>query len=233
MQLKVSHTRAVLRRLGWFYGIALAISAFLLWAFAEVAEEVIERSAEPINRTVLLTIHGYASPSLEWIALGLTTIGSIIGIAVVSLAFGAWLYRRRRLADLATLVAAVGGSAVLTYALKTAFRQERPVLFPSIVKEVTYSFPSGHSLASFCLYGFIAWCVVARAPLERWRWGVAAACVALAALIALSRLVLGVHWPTDVLAGAIVATLWLTIVLAGRRWLTSRLAGEDAEGVGA
>lgn len=212
----------LLRRLGSFYGLALAVMAASLWAFAELADEVLERSFAPFDRAVVLHMHAQAHPVLDRLALVGAVVGDVAGVVILGGLFAAWLLRTRRYLDAATLAAVVIGAGVLTYALKVAFRQPRPALFTQRVQEVTFSFPSGHALMSFALFGYLSAWLVAQAPRAPWRWLAAAGLVGLAAAIAVSRVYLGVHWPTDVLAGAIVATFWLTVCLIGRRWIAAR-----------
>jgi undecaprenyl-diphosphatase len=213
---------AFLKRLASFYSAALAMAAAAFWAFAELADQVLERSTAPFDRAVILAWHAQAHPVLDKLALVAAAVGDVAGIVVMAALFGAYLARRRLYADLAGLAAVVVGSGVLTFALKTAFRQERPALFEQLVHEITYSFPSGHSLMSFALFGYLAAWLVSRGPRSPWRWLAAVGLVSLAAGIAASRVYLGVHWPSDVIAGAIVATFWLSICLVGRRVLSRR-----------
>lgn len=220
----VSRLWALLRKLGWFYGITLALSAIALWAFTEVAEEAIEHETLALNRRILLTIHDHSHPVGDAAALALAEIGSLVGIGLVGAVFAGWLYRRGRLLDMLALVATLTGGAVLTFVLKAAYRHARPDLFPRLVDEVTYSFPSGHASMSLCLYGFIGGWLIFQGPREPWRWAVAALCFGFAVAIGLSRLYLGVHWPTDVVAGWAIAAFWLTVCLAGRKWLAGRWA---------
>lgn len=213
---------AFLKRLASFYGAALAMAACAFWAFAELADEVLERSTAGFDRAVIMAWHAQAHPVLDKLALVAAAVGDVAGIALMGAIFGAYLVKRRLYADAAGLAAVVVGSGVLTFALKSAFRQPRPALFEQLVHEITYSFPSGHSLMSFGLFGYFAAWLVSRHPRSPWRWLLAVGLVSLAAGIAASRVYLGVHWPSDVVAGAIAATFWLSICLVGRRVLSNR-----------
>ncbi|MNX90434.1 PAP2 superfamily protein [compost metagenome] len=77
---------------------------------------------------------------------------------------------------------------------------------------------------SVCFFGFLAYWTVAQGPREPWRWLVAIGCLLLTGLISLSRLYLAVHWPSDIVAGALVGFFWLACCLAGRRWVLTREA---------
>lgn len=213
---------AFLKRLASFYSAALAMAAAAFWAFAELADQVLERSTASFDRAVIVAWHAQAHPVLDKLALVAAAVGDVAGIVLMAVLFGVYLANKRLYADLAGLTAVVAGSGVLTFALKAAFRQERPALFEQLVHEITYSFPSGHSLMSFAFFGYVAAWLVSRRPRSPWRWLVAVGLVSLAAGIAASRVYLGVHWPSDVIAGAIVATFWLSICLVGRRILARR-----------
>ena len=106
-----------------------------------------------------------------------------------------------------------------------AFALSRPEVFEPLYTVSSFSFPSGHSLISFCLWGFAGAWYLLNDPARPRRWIVMLLCLALAALIAVSRLYIGVHWPTDVVAGMLLATFWVTVCLAGREWFLKRLRG--------
>lgn len=212
-------SRLVLKSVGWLYGSALIVGILTLWAFGEIADEVLEQDISAFNRTMMLALHAHLPAPWAPIALGLTAIGSIGGIVLLGGLFGAWLLRRSRILDAVTLALVLGGSGVLTYTLKHVFRQPRPHLFPELVTESSYGFPSGHALMSFCLFGYVAFWLVSQGPRDRWRWVVGGGLLLLSVLIGMSRLFLGVHWPTDVLAGFVLAVFWLAVCIAGRHFM--------------
>jgi undecaprenyl-diphosphatase len=209
-------------RLGWFYGLALAIAMAALAAFGHLANEVKEGEFSAFNRAAVLDLHTLAAPWLDQLALTLAALCSPLGIAVMGGFIGAGLLRRQRVLDAFSLGVTLVGAGVLTSTLKHAFNMPRPALYHQLVRETSPSFPSGHALLSFALFGFIGVWLVLENPRESWRWLVAAGFISLAALVAVSRVYLGVHWPTDVLAGAIVATFWLAVCFGGREWLARR-----------
>jgi undecaprenyl-diphosphatase len=214
-----SRLKRYLKLAGSFYGIALLVSAIAAVAFAWLASEVLEQEFAQMNRNVLLWIHTFSSPFWDTTALTLTWLGSGVGVTVLMLiVMGLFLYHRRML-DALTLGVLVIGGGILSTLLKLTFHQIRPNLFPTLVKEVNFSFPSGHSLISFTFWGFVAVWLISEEPRQLWRWIVAACCLAVAALVALTRLYLGVHWPTDVVAGMLVAAFWVTSCFMGRQWL--------------
>ena len=141
-----------------------------------------------------------------------TWMGSV-GLAICAILafalFRHFLWRRAAIWLLVTLA----GATVLSLALKSAFHRPRPTPFFGAVPH-TYSFPSGHSMFSFCFYGVLAGLLTARIesrPLRILIWIVAAALVL---SIGLSRIYLGVHYPSDVLAGYLAGAIWVSTMLA-------------------
>jgi undecaprenyl-diphosphatase len=144
----------------------------------------------------------------------------VVGIVIFGLILAFVLYRRHRFVDLGTLLVCLVGAAAMVFAFKLIFHQVRPHVFQPLVIENDFSFPSGHSTMSFTLCGFFAWWIVSLKREEIWRWLVGAFALMLAFCVALSRLYLGVHWPTDVLGGALLAFAWVGVCVAAQRWLT-------------
>ena len=119
----------------------------------------------------------------------------------------------------AVLACAVTGALILNESFKLLFHRPRPIFPWSIGDEHTFSFPSGHSLFSVTLYGTLCWLALRHGT--RW-WQVVPVAVALPLAIGTSRIYLGEHYPTDVLAGWLCGALWTaTVILIDRRWLSS------------
>ena len=205
---------------------ALAVLLVALWGFAALAEGVI--SGDPIvdvDRAVANWLHARATPALTVFFVVITTFGS--AWVLIPLAVGAvvLLMRRGRRADALLVFLAVGGAQLLTMALKAGFARERPFFPDPLATESTFSFPSGHSTNSLACYGVLAIVVARSRPDGAWRLRVAVPAAVLVLLIGFSRLYLGVHFLSDVLAGFAAGLTWLVLctlaVFARRR--TSRV----------
>ena len=203
-----------------FASLVLAILALVL--FAWIAQEVDGGGSENFDSNVRQIVHSTASPWLTGSMEVITRLGSwnviVLGIAVCEIAFVRIKWWR---AAVWLLVGMVGAS-ILDTALKTAFHRTRPSIFFGALPK-SYSFPSGHALISFCFYGIVAALVTARLRNRAVRvatW-ISAALIVLA--IGFSRIYLGVHYPTDVVAGYCAATFWIgALVSADRFWQPMR-----------
>jgi undecaprenyl-diphosphatase len=189
----------------------LAISVFVVWAFIELADEVVEGDSRGFDRAVLLWIHSHAPGWLDEPMRLVTALGyywavlPLLAVAVVSIYRWGW-----RLSAV-LLVVSTGGSIVLTTVLKVVFKRARPELFDAGYDASFYSFPSGHATVAVGFYGMLT--VILAYRLEGFaRWAAAASGVLVVLLIGFSRLYLGVHYPTDILAGYLAALLWLVCV---------------------
>jgi membrane-associated phospholipid phosphatase len=202
---------------------ALAIGIVSIVLFGLLARAVMHDEVMRFNRDTLLAIHTYATPTLDSVAMALTQLGSVPAVIVIGAIVG-WLLRRAgRRIDVWALVAVLGGGGILSITLKSVFGLDRPDVFQPLYHPMGQSFPSGHSLISYCLYGYIAVWLVASNLRNPLRWLGAIACIVLATTIALTRLYIGVHWPSDILAGLLVATFWLTACFIGRQIARTRV----------
>lgn len=177
-------------------------------------------------------LHQHGHPLLISFLLGVTHLNSTVAIGAWSLVFGAWLARRGERLWMLTLGLSVGGAMLLNLLLKSAFERVRPRFDDPLLELGTYSFPSGHTAASVAFYGVLAAFLVSRTCDTRRRAACVAVAIAAVALVAFSRLYLGAHYLSDVLAAMCSSTAWLVLCLAtghalargrlARRWKTGR-----------
>jgi undecaprenyl-diphosphatase len=200
--------------------ISLATAALSLFLFSWIAESVAHEHTQNFDRMVRNQVHRYAAPGMTKAMVAISFLGGdgLVLAAIVSLVVFLWLRRRR--AALWLLVT-LAGALVLDLTLKYAFHRARPTPFFGPLPR-TYSFPSGHSLFSFCFYGVLAGLLAGRIrslPLRIVIW-TSAALLVLA--IGLSRVYLGVHYPSDVIAGYLTGTIWVATMVFLDRWRAHR-----------
>ena len=196
-----------------FFGMALALAA--LFFFAWMADEIVEGDTLRFDEYVRGFVHQFAFPALTILMqiasfLGSTLFLILLGISIVIILY---LNKHRRGAIIFTITTI--GASLLLVLLKLAFRRARPEPFFDTILPASYSFPSGHSLASFCFYGALAAIITARVEKLWLKIIVWTAAAILILLIGISRIYLGVHYPSDVLAGFIVGLIWVITIAVG------------------
>jgi len=194
---------------------SLAAAVFLLLLFAWLAEEVFEGDAARFDASVRAWVHGFASPSLTMLMRFCSALGSPLLIAGVLISCALFLWLRWKRAAL-WMAIAMAGALVLDLTLKSGFQRARPEPFFGAAPH-SFSFPSGHSLFSFCFYLVLAGLVSVRIPSQGLRILVWVTAGILVAAIGLSRIYLGVHYPSDVIAGYLSAAVWTTAMVTADR----------------
>ncbi|WP_415788221.1 phosphatase PAP2 family protein [Deinococcus saxicola] len=164
-----------------------------------IAEDVLEKQRFAFEQPVMLWVHAHATSVLTALSLFLHAFGGPLpmGVVFIAIVLGLWFTRRHSLAVFALL--GLGSSVGFAFAMKLLFNRPRPELWTRLVVESGASFPSGHSTVAAALATF----AVLLAWHSRWRWPVLLVGVGYAVLMAYSRMLVGVHYPTDVLAGAL------------------------------
>ncbi len=191
---------------------SLTCAVISLVSLIFLSEEMFEGDTLRFDMQVRSWVHSYSSPTLTSLMTGITQLGSplTLGIAFVFLLILFWKNKWPRAAE--WMAVAMAGTALLDLSLKHAMHRVRPVPFFGVAP-ISYSFPSGHALSSFCFYGVLAGLVAARIRKPFFRAAVWILAASLVAAIGLSRVYLGVHYPTDVLAGYSAGTLWVSALL--------------------
>ncbi|HEX7126590.1 MAG TPA: bifunctional DedA family/phosphatase PAP2 family protein [Thermodesulfobacteriota bacterium] len=198
--------------------LLVVANAVSIGVFARIAEEVAHRRTARFDEVVAMAVLAWRSPGLDLVMMALSAIGAYPFLAVVVAAVAGWAWRRGDRGAAGALVAVSLVDVTLNALLKTAFERGRPDLWALVVEPQSYSFPSGHAMGAAAIYGFAAVVVARLAPQARPLLAVATPLLVLG--IGLSRVYLGVHWPTDVLAGfaaGALLLLWATYLLDGTR----------------
>ncbi|WP_367118037.1 phosphatase PAP2 family protein [Brevundimonas sp.] len=218
---------------------ALLIIALGVMTFVEVADDMTEADGQMFDQAVLHWLQPVAGqPRGPWwlqeAAADLTSLG---GISVLTLfaviAFSFLLIQRKRLSALLLVVGLAGGVA-LSEGLKALFERARPPAAYQAVETLNASFPSGHALLSTVFYLTLGVMLTRAFPQKRFKAFVLGSAILIALLIGLTRVYLGAHWATDVLAGwcagaAWAMALWLVAYAVERRQVVHHAPLQDDE----
>jgi undecaprenyl-diphosphatase len=198
----------------------------LLITFSLIAEEVMEGEPLAFDRTVLLAFRQPSNPSvpigppsLQEAARDVTALGSTIVLGIVLFAVVGYMFIARKRAEAWLMLGAVLGGVALNNILKFSFARPRPDLVAPAARVFTPSFPSGHATMSAITYltlGALLAHTHASRPMRIYFMSLAAL---LTVLVGLSRVYLGVHYPTDVLAGWCIGTAWAMACWVLMTWL--------------
>jgi undecaprenyl-diphosphatase len=220
--------------------LRLAVGALLLiaaaWLFGAIAEDVVTSDRLTVlDVEVARWLRAHATPELtRWLLL-VTDLHSTIAVSCYAAIVATALAWRREWRRLATVFVCVAGGLTLNVLMKLAFHRARPVLDDPLLTLASYSFPSGHVAGSTLMYGLIvAWAFTrTRRPLVR--AAVVAAAAGAIVLVAFTRMYLGVHYLSDVVAAFAEGVAWLALCLSaltafwGRAPLARGAASADGE----
>ncbi|MBX3082656.1 MAG: phosphatase PAP2 family protein [Anaerolineae bacterium] len=209
------HSRNILYRLPLVQKLGLRLIVGLLvtiacsWLFYSIAEDVVEKDRlVAFDIATANALHAAATPTstavfefISWLGLpGIWFVGMFLGVYFVS--------KNERL-NLAALVFALIGGLILNSTLKLLFARDRPVFIDPLVIEQNFSFPSGHAMLSLIGYGFLTYFLLKGLRNQIARILLSVAMILLVILIGTSRVTLGVHYLSDVIAGFAAGTVWL------------------------
>jgi len=193
--------------------------------FARIADAVVAGApitALDVQLANWLNAHAHAHAFLRGFLLVVTQVHSTPGMLGLTAVAAWWLVRRDARHWVPALVAAVPGGMLLNVGMKHSFERARPHFVEPIVSLGTYSFPSGHTVAATLLYGFLACYLVGHVRGRARQAAIVAAACAMVALVAGSRLYLGAHYLTDVLAATLEGCAWLAVCVTATATLRRR-----------
>ena len=217
-------------RLAQFGGIVAAgfvAAVLVLYGFAWLANEVLDQETQAIDSATRDFLLQFASSQMTQAAQLVSLLGSEIVLAVTALLLIVFAWQRRWGMAL-TLVLVTGGAEALNNILKSLFHRTRPEPVIGFITAQQFSFPSGHAMVSAAFYFYVvslAWPYVH----GLWRGILVGGLILLVLLVGLSRLYLGVHYLSDVIAGYLAGFLWTDAVILGRRALRARQQARLAE----
>jgi undecaprenyl-diphosphatase len=204
--------------------LALLVLAASVWGFVELADEVREGDQLSLDRSLLLLLRNPADatdplgpPWLEASVRDVTALGGVVVITIVTLGAAGFLLLSGKRGAALFVVASIMGAVLVSFAFKAGFERPRPELVPHGTAVYTASFPSGHATGAAATYLTLGALLARFQPRRRLKIYLLSLAVTLTVLIGLSRVYLGVHWPSDVLAGWTLGTSWALLC-----WLVAR-----------
>lgn len=219
--------------------LLVLVLSFSVWSFAEIADEVIDGDSRVFDERVLLAMRNPTAPDEPWgpewlqeVARDFTGMGGVAVLTSFSLFSVGYLYLRRRRRVMMFVIVSIAGGILLSSLLKEGFDRPRPELVPHGSYVYTASFPSGHSMMAAIVYltlGALLATVESKRGLKVYLLSFG---ILLTLCVGVSRVYLGVHWPTDVLAGwtggaAYASACWVTVYLLQRKGKIERVVVEE------
>ena len=197
------------------FGAALVATSGLV----KLHDEILKASFRYWDQAIQSWVHGLATPMLTQGMLALSWIGSPFALVpAVALAAGLLWWRGLK-NDAVLVVAAALGGVALNEVMKLYFKRSRPDLPWAFVHEHSFSFPSGHSVLAIVMYGIIVYKTLDKLHSGWARTALMVGAFLMVAGIGVSRVYLGVHYPSDVAAGYFVGAVWLAAVIGSDLWV--------------
>lgn len=211
-----------LRRYGTVLALFLCVLIPLI-LFGFLAEDVADKDIFPFDYPIMAALRARSTPLFDILMLGASVAGSVYGLLPFNLAIFGYCVWRRKMHAATFWVLATGGGLLLNLITKQFFHRTRPTFWESIAPETSFSFPSGHAMCSMAT----AAALVVLFRRSQWRAHVTVIAVFCVLMVGISRPYLGVHFPSDILAGWTAALAWvvgLAIIGAhARSWRERRL----------
>jgi undecaprenyl-diphosphatase len=202
--------------LGLHLTIGLALIVAASWLFGGITEDIIHHDPlVDVDIAVSRFLAAHTEPPFTAAMYVVSVAGSPVTVLLLSLILVLYFAWHRAWRFVVLFVVGVGGAELLDVLLKIIFARPRPTLPDPLLVLTSYSFPSGHAMGSMAFYGLLAYVVIQRVSIWRWRVAVAIATVLLILLIGFSRMYLGVHYLSDVLAGYAAGFAWLVVTITG------------------
>lgn len=205
--------------------VMLAIGTVSVWGFIKIADEVSDNETQTFDRLVITTFRDPANPAdpvgppwVEEMARDVSALGGFAWITFATLAIGIYLWLDGKSHMALFLMGATASGGLMSLLLKSVFSRPRPDVVPHLSKVFSSSFPSGHSMLAAVVYltlGSLLASVISKVTLKIYVLFVA---VMLTTAVGVTRVYLGVHYPTDVLAGWLAGLVWALVC-----WLVARM----------
>ena len=208
------HAKGFYATIGIFLAAGALVAIAGTWAFVEVAGEVRKGSTQSFDDFVMQRVAANQHPMVEHAMLEITFLGTGLVVMTIVVISSLFLFLTRHRYSAALLVFATAGGLILNNLLKASFDRPRPQIFQWGTHVLSSSFPSGHAMSATVVYSMVAY-LAARLEAKRWvRWLVMLVATLLIIVIGGSRVYLGVHFPSDILAGVLIGFAWAGFCMA-------------------
>ncbi|MDZ4832554.1 MAG: phosphatase PAP2 family protein [Candidatus Melainabacteria bacterium] len=211
------------------FALIAILLAVLIGGFISVADEMLEGDTTQFDNAILLALRHADNPSIpigpDWllpVVKDITALGGAAIVSLVVLATSGYFMLKHKFHMIFFLLVSAGGGAVAMEVLKTFFNRPRPSIVPHLTAATHASFPSGHSMFSAIVYLTIAAILAKTTKSYRLKVYYVSVGLFLTMLVGFSRIYLGVHYPTDVLAGWCAGAVWAAFTYLIGDWLESR-----------
>ena len=192
-------------------GVGIGLIAGSLYTFLVLAEEVIKNEIISFDTTITHAIYAWRSPALTGFMNGITVLGSHVFLAAAMIAVILFLIKtQKKNAFLFSFILTFG--VALNFLLKNLLHRPRPDFMP-LIHEPSYSFPSAHAMNSFIFYACLSYFIFRKLLSKTLAWMHIIGAGIVVLLIGISRIYLGAHYPSDVVAGYAAGLLWFLMVL--------------------
>lgn len=210
MRKKIVHDASNKKQISFSLSLLVAYVFFSVCSlgFIRLAWEVREQETLKFDEQILMMINGWSNVFLDSFLPIATDIGGAAGVILLSVVVLALFVYKNEYRRALLIVVSVAGATALNVACKALFERQRPDLWVQLVHESGYSFPSGHAMASAAL----GLALVVALWNSRWRWWSAGFAAGYILFVGFSRLYLGVHYPSDIVAGWLVSGAWVLAV---------------------
>jgi undecaprenyl-diphosphatase len=202
--------------------VGLLTAAGALMLFSWLGREILTGVTLALDDQIRMAVHGFASPRLTAVMRGLSLYGGPSGLTPIGLALAVAFLIKGWHRGAVLVVVTMAGAGLLDVLLKQSFGRVRPAAFFDYPLPTSHSFPSGHAFFAASFFGALAVLVAGRLRSRALQAGVWILALLLILLIGLSRIYLGVHYPSDVIAGYAAAAVWIAAVAFGDRLVSHR-----------
>jgi membrane-associated phospholipid phosphatase len=212
--------------LGLHLTIGLAVIALGVWVFGSLLEEVLDNDTlVRWDLTAANWVHSTITPVGTRAFVAITNVGSPVVMSLIAVVGAVTMFVKRHRLLAAAWAAAAAGGAIIDYLLKSTIHRSRPEYAAAFLHGSSYSFPSGHAMGSIIGYGFLAYALVIVGQRRDWQRAMIFSFAALLTLlIGVSRLYIGVHYPSDVVGGWAAGLAWLAVCVTGYQVVSGRSA---------